>query len=155
MPPRTRPALARFLDKVQRLYPHGVPAALLRRAPRQQSGLACSFIIVSSSGQLSRDEQELLESIRSKALKLPAERCSVVVVPSEAGLADAAESAQSAAVSIVFGSSEALGHLTEGPSGAIMRTHSLAAVQGDQAAKRAVWGHLKAVLPLLSGDQAD
>lgn len=153
MPPRTRPALARFLDKVQRLYPHGVPAALLRRAPRQEAALACAFVIVSSAGQLTREEQELLESIRSKALKLPAERCSVLVVPTEATLFSSGGAEQAAAVSIVFGASEPLGHLKEGPTGFIMPTHSLAAVQGDQAAKRAVWGHLKAVLPLLSEAQ--
>jgi len=77
----------------------------------------------------------------------------VRVVPTEAGLEGPGQPEQAAAVSIVFGASEPLGQLKQGPDGFIMPTHSLAAVQGDQAAKRAVWGHLKAVLPLFSGEQ--
>lgn len=110
-------------------------------------------MIVSGAGQLSPEEQELLESIRTKALKLPAERCSVRVAPTDAGLEGSGDAEQAAAVSIVFGSSEPLGQLTQGPGGFVMPTYSLAAMQGDQAVKRAVWGHLKAVLPLFSGEQ--
>ena len=149
MPPRTRSALARYLDKVRRLYPHGIPAGLLKRSAPLENPVTCSLVVISGSGELSHDERDLIESIRSKALKLAAERCPVVVVPSEAELA---ATGQRAAISIIFGASEPLGQLQESEAGMVMRTHSLAAVQADQGVKRAVWGHLKAVLPLFSSE---
>jgi hypothetical protein len=144
--PRTRSALVRYLDKVRALYPAGISKSLLVTSSHTQA--ICSLVVIAPSGALNSEEEGLVESIRSKALKLDAERCVVVIRRSETELLHGELQTQ---VSIVFGASDALGSVSAAPSGVMLRTHSLSSMQQDPTIKREVWNHLKSVLPHISG----
>ena len=152
MPPHTRSALARYLDRVRRLYPLGVPRAALR--PPTLSTL-CSLVVVTESPALSGSERELLEAICVKGLRCPFERCAVTVVRPRSDILEALKSIEGhhqvpPPVTIVFGAEGRLGELQDGQGQALLHTHPLERIGSDQAAKRETWGHLKAVLPHFS-----
>lgn len=154
MSPNSRPALARYLDRVRRLYPTGLPKAALRVA---QSATVCALVVVTDKPSLPDPERDLLEAICVKGLKVPFDRCSVTVVRPRSNIVDALQSIREsrggdAAVTIVFGAEGPLGAVqSSGASApALLHTHALERIGADQGAKRDTWGHLKALLPFLS-----
>ena len=152
MPPRTRSALARFLDRIRGSYPGGIPHIALRASAAQ--GVACSLVVVTDQPALPDGERALVEAICSKGLRLPLERCRVSLVSPRtellAALGTLREGQEGAhAVTIVFGADGELGVLGQGPGGPVLQTHALGRIGSDQSAKRETWSHLQTLLPLL------
>lgn len=153
MPPRTRPALARFLDRVRSSYPGGVPQSVLRAS--QARGVACALLVITEQASLPERDRELLEAICNKGLKLPFERCCVTLVRPRsevrAALSAVRESSGGApGATIVFGSSEEMGTLSLDDESVVLHTHGLDRIGSDQGAKRDTWKHLQTLLPHLA-----
>lgn len=145
--------VASLLDKVRRLYPHGIPTAYIRAstAPADATpSLTCAFFILRDSVEMNKSLQDLVDAICTKGLRIPRESCSVLTITKDAVSAEQLEehlSKANAPLRIVLGGLSTPGSTTSTPQGTILYTHSLDLIASDIAIKREFWAHLQRVLP--------
>lgn len=145
--------IAGLLDKVRRLYPHGIPTAYIvksSQAPTSVQALRCAFFILRDSVEMNKELHDLMSAICTKGLRVLREDCSVQILVKDATPHEQLEkcfSETSAPLQIVLGASQTPGTTTSTPTGTILYSHSLDLIASDVATKKEFWGHLQSVLP--------
>lgn len=145
--------IAGLLDKVRRLYPHGIPTAYIRATtalPDVVPTPTCAFFILRDSVEMNKSLHDLVDAICTKGLRVPREECSVLILPKDAVSGEQLEqylSGTQAPLRVVLGGSSTPGATTSTPQGTILYTHSLDLIASDMAIKKDFWTHLQRVLP--------
>ena len=160
-------SLTRYLDRVQGLYPYGIPESILERfhSPLQKSVTRKGLIfVVALGGELSPEVSELLDSIIAKGLLLLPGQINIVVLDAEKVnedlIRESIEESLASGVVVPFGiffgaGLEAPGVLKTILNSEILSTRSLIEVLASREVKREVWQHLQQVKPLAAVFQKD
>jgi len=147
----SREELARFLDRVSHLYPHGIPReTVVAPAPRTHR-FAVGFV-VPAPDPLPESLRLLLEGITIKGLSLDPARtttklCSVADANALSAAVDELVNMEDANVVVVLGAiAEAPGTWREVSGRPVLHTRSLGEIESDKGIKREFWGHLQGVI---------
>jgi hypothetical protein len=150
MKPSSPAQLARLLDQLQASYPNGIPRNVIKACEAPESGAQVDttppylLVAVSAQGSLTTAEDELIDSIAIKGLKLSRDQFAKLVVSEEASVNDALGS--SASVVIVFGGSQSRGLREREGGGRGLFTFSVADLLADAAHKKELWRELQKLL---------
>ncbi len=145
--PQSSSALARKLDRMRMLYPHGVPQAALRGAPAAR--VACAFVVIAPEASLPADQEAVLASICTKALGLARDSCRFRIISLQEDSSNELQALSAAPVTVVFGGGGRKGEVLEADGRVVLRTHSLNDICGVPQRKREAWGHLQGILGVL------
>lgn len=150
MKPNSPAQLARLLDQLHAAYPHGIPLEVIKAPIPEATGVtgepdaAFLLVAVSADEALSPAEDELLESIATKGLKLAKDAFTKLVVPDVA--AAGAALAGGASVVIVFGGYEQRGFIEREGGGRALMTFGVKDLLADAAHKKELWRELQKLL---------
>ena len=148
MKPNSPQQLARLLDQVSGLYPHGIPVSVIA-APKDDESVsvvseARAYHLIVVGDDVSQAARDLLEGIIGKGLRVSPLECQVShVVDGEAvALASGSESERV----IVFGSSQECGFIDRERGRPPLFTFSLEKIASDPATKKEFWRALQTVM---------
>lgn len=147
MKPLSPIQLARLLDQLQAGYPNGIPLSVITSGATESGDVVSSpylLVAVSSQGALRPEEEDLLDSIATRGLKLPKDSFSKTVVSDEASV-DAAL-ASGASVVLVFGGSGPRGFRERDGGGRALFTFAVSDLIADAAHKKELWRELQTLL---------
>jgi hypothetical protein len=144
-----------YLDRVRKLYPHGVSSSSIVRAADAAVSVshatASALLIV--CGEARSEHDALLGAICSKGLQLASNEYSVHYLEdasvSEATVADVIKQ-HSPMVAIVFGAKGRLGAVSPSDPTRVLFAEALEKIANDLAIKKGFWRQLQeSVVPLL------
>lgn len=147
MKPQSPSQLARLLDQISGAYPNGIPVrSMVPSGPSEvlQETLPRYHFFLVGDGDPSPTNQELLEGIASKGLRLSKEDYQSSVIPQSKVAAEVA-SCPSERV-IVFGAVDGMGSIERVVGAPALMTYSLERLSMEPALKRELWHSLQAFL---------
>ena len=145
MKPSSPVQLVRLLDQLHAAYPNGIPRSAIK-APEVASEASPSYLLValSAEGALTSAEDELVDSIATKGLKLSKDSYTKRVVRDDASIEAALSTC--AGVVIVFGGSKSRGFHETASGGRALCTFSLPDLLAEAAHKKELWRELQKLL---------
>jgi hypothetical protein len=150
MKPSSPAQLARLLDQLHAVYPNGIPRGLIKVPETPEHAEPADghppylFVAVTSDGALAAAEDELLESIATKGLKLTKDSFSKVVVAD--GDSAASTLSGGSQVVLIFGGSGPRRFVEREGGGRGLVTFSVKDLLADAAHKKELWRELQKLL---------